>query len=70
MKNTKTPCFALTEATPQERLAYAWAVAQSAAWRSYGVSENLLDSCRRATRQLSAPDCWLLLAEVPALQGA
>jgi hypothetical protein len=70
MKNTNPPSFALTEVTPQERLAYAWAVAQSVAWRSYGVSDNLLDSCRRATYQLSASDCWLLLAEVPVLQGA
>jgi hypothetical protein len=56
------------EVSPQERLAYAWAVAQSQAQRSYTVSERLLESCRRATCQLSTPDCWMLLAEVPALQ--
>ena len=70
MKNTNPTRLALTEATPQERLAYAWAVAQSHAYRSSTVSERLLESCRRATYQLSAPDCWMLLSEVPALQGA
>ena len=58
----------ILDVSPQERLAYAWAVAQSQAYRSYTVSERLLDSCRRATYQLSSPDCWMLLAEVPALQ--
>ena len=70
MKNTNPSSLALTEVTPQERLAYAWAVAQSHAYRSPSVSERLLECCRQATYQLSASDCWMLLAEVPALQGA
>ena len=70
MKNNTAPTLSLTEVSPQERLAYAWAVAQSHAYRSSTVSEHLLESCRRATYQLSTPDCWMLLAEVPALQGA
>jgi hypothetical protein len=67
MKNTEVPALPLAEVAPQERLAYAWAVAQSHAYRSPFVSERLLDSCRRAAYQLSTPDCWMLLAEVPAL---
>jgi hypothetical protein len=66
MENTET---FLLEVTPQERLAYAWAVAQSHAYRSTLVSERLLARCREATAQLSTPDCWLLLSEVPALLG-
>ena len=52
----------------QERLAYAWAVAQSHAYRSSSVNERLLARCREATAQLSSADCWGLLAEVPQLQ--
>lgn len=55
------------DVTPQERLAYAWAVAQSKAYRSPSVSDRLLNRCREAAYQLSAPDCWQLLSEVPAL---
>ena len=66
MENNTT--LSLTEASPQERLAYAWAVAQSHAYRSPSVSERLLERCRQATHQLSTPDCWLLLSEVPQLQ--
>ena len=65
MEKTQT---ALLEVSPQERLAYAWAVAQSQVHRSPLVSERLLAEARRATYQLSTPDCWMLLAEVPALQ--
>ena len=68
MKNNKTPTLSLTEVSPQERLAYAWAVAQSHAYRSHSVSERLLERCREATHQLSTPDCWMLLSEVPQLQ--
>jgi hypothetical protein len=70
MKNTEIPALPLAEVNPQERLAYAWAVAQSHAYRSTRVSDRLLDQCRRSTYQLSASDCWQLLAEVPALQVA
>ena len=57
----------LLEVTPQERLAYAWAVAHCHHKRLYTVSERVLNRCREATYQLSTPDCWLLLSEVPAL---
>jgi hypothetical protein len=60
----------ILETTPQERLAYAWAVAQSHALRTPSVSERLLARCREAASQLSAPECWQLLAEVPALVAA
>jgi hypothetical protein len=70
MKNTEIPALPLAEVNPQERLAYAWAVAQSNAYRTPTVSEVLLEKCRRAAYQLSASDCWQLLAEVPALQVA
>jgi hypothetical protein len=53
---------------PQERLAYAWAVAISCQYRSPRVAESHLESARRATYQLSAPECWDLLAAVPTLQ--
>lgn len=56
------------ESTPQEQLAYAWAVAQSHAHRNPAVSERLLARCREAAYQLSTPDCWQLLGEVPTLQ--
>jgi hypothetical protein len=58
------------EVSPQEQLAYAWAVAQSHAYRSPSVHERLLARCREAAYQLSAPECWELLSEVPALQAA
>jgi len=64
MEKTET---LMLEVSPQERLAYAWAVAQSHAYRSSTVSERLLEQCRAATAQLSTPDCWMLLAEVPGL---
>ena len=67
MENTET---FLLEVTPQERLAYAWAVVQSHAYRNPSVSERLLARCQEATAQLSTPECWLLLSEVPALVGA
>ena len=66
MENTKN---FLLEVTPQERLAYAWAVAQSDAYRTPSVGECLLARCREATAQLSASECWLLLSEVPSLVG-
>lgn len=65
-----TTLYPLPEVAPQERLAYAWAVAQAAAWRRQSVNEGLLDKCRKAAWQLSTPDAWILLAEIPSLQGA
>ena len=58
----------ILEVSPQERLAYAWAVAHCAHRRLSGVHEHVVERCREATYQLSTPDCWLLLGEVPALQ--
>ena len=57
----------LLEASPQERLAYAWAVAESYHWRTPQVSERRIERYRESTAQLSASDCWQLLSEVPAL---
>lgn len=70
MKNTETPFRPLAEVRPQERLAYAWAVAQSAAYRAPTVSEALLARCREAAEQLADSDCWQLLSEVPTLGAA
>jgi hypothetical protein len=67
MKNTET---LLLDVTPQERLAYAWAVAESHHRRFSSVSERLLARCRRSTSQINTPDCWLLLSEVPVLMGS
>jgi hypothetical protein len=53
--------------TPQEQLAYAWAVAESAHKRLPTVSDRVLTRCREATHQLSTPDCLMMLSEVPAL---
>ena len=58
----------ILEVSPQERLAYAWAVATSNFYRSPIVAERHLKRAREATYQLSAPECWELLSEVPALQ--
>ena len=58
----------LLEVSPQERLAYAWAVATSHHYRSPRVAERHLQRAREATAQLSAPECWELLSEVPHLQ--
>ena len=69
MKN-ETTFRPLAEVCPQERLAWAWAVAQSSHLNLPKVSEALLARCREAAFQLSAPECWELLSEVPALQGA
>ena len=55
------------DVTPQERLAYAWAVAECHHRRLPAVREYVLNRCREAAYQLSAPDCWQLLSEVPAL---
>jgi hypothetical protein len=67
MENTTTTLRPLPNVAPQERLAYAWAVAQAAAWRAPSVNERLLDKCRKAAWQLSTSDAWMLLAEVPSL---
>ncbi len=55
------------ESSPQEQLAYAWAVAQSKAYRSNYVSDRLLAKCRSAAYHLSTSDALQLLSEVPHL---
>ncbi len=66
MENNETAVKFL-ESTPQEQLAYAWAVAQSSLYRSSQVSERLLNRCREAAYQLSVSDALMMLAEVPDL---
>lgn len=56
------------ELSPQERLAYAWAVAHCTHLRLSAVHERVVERYRKCTAQLSAPECWQLLSEVPALQ--
>lgn len=58
----------ILEVSPQERLAYAWAVADCAHMRLSAVHERVVERYRERTAQLSAPECWELLSEVPALQ--
>ena len=60
----------ILEVSPQERLAWAWALRTTAAAGLSQVTERRLEEARRATHQLSAPECWELLAEVPALWAA
>lgn len=63
MKNeTVMPTF-----TPQECLAYAWAVAQSDFLQLPSVSNRLLQRCREATTLLSNAEAYDLLADVPLL---
>ena len=69
MKDNETPSLPLSEIAPQERLAYAWAICQSAFLRSPSVNDNILNRCREAAWQLSAADAWLFLAEVPSLEA-
>jgi hypothetical protein len=59
--------IALLEVSPQERLAWAWALRSSAAVGLPVVTERRLDEARRATHLLSAPEAWEFLSEVPAL---
>ena len=56
------------EVSPQERLAYAWAVADCAHMRLSAVHERIVERYRERTAQLSTPECWELLSEVPNLQ--
>lgn len=58
----------ILEVSPQERLAYAWAVADCTHMRLSAVHERIIERYRERTAQLSAPECWELLSEVPALQ--
>ena len=67
MKTNQLPALPLAEVSPQERLAYAWAVVQSNFENSPSVSERLLDRCRFAAYKLSDADAWDLLADVPSL---
>jgi hypothetical protein len=48
-------------------LAYSWAVASSAFYRSPQVSDRLLQRCREAAYRLSEVEALDLLADVPAL---
>jgi hypothetical protein len=58
---------ALATAPVQERLAYAWAVAQCSMYRSPLVSDRVLNRCRDAAYQLTLPEALQLLSEVPHL---
>lgn len=51
--------------TPQGRLAFAWAVAQSRHARLSSVSDSLLDRCYYSTSALSVDEALELLEEVP-----
>jgi len=55
------------EIPPQERLAYAWAVADCHHRRLSAVHEHIVERYRKSAYQLSTSDCWQLLSEVPAL---
>ena len=70
MKNVLTLPAGLPLPTVQERLAYAWAVAQSELYRAPSVSERLLERCREAAGRLSVEEALELLEEVPSLQVA
>ena len=59
--------IALLEVSPQERLAWAWALRSTAACGLMQVTERRLEEARRATYQMSAPEAWAWLAEVPSL---
>jgi len=59
--------IALLEVSPQERLAWAWALRSTAAVGLTQISERRLEEARRATYLLSAPEAWEFLSEVPAL---
>ena len=63
MKNEK----AMT-ASPQETVAYAWAVLDSEFSRLGYISERLLERCRYATSNLSDAEAYDLLADVPAIK--
>lgn len=56
------------DSTPQEQLAYAWALAECEHRRFTRLSPRVLESCRKATAQLHVSDALLLLSEVPALR--
>jgi len=64
MEKTQT---VLLEVSPQERLAWAWALRSADAYGLQRVTEHRLEEARRATYQMSAPEAWAWLAEVPAL---
>jgi hypothetical protein len=55
----------LLEVSPQERLAYAWAVADSHHMRLTQVSERLIERYRERTAQLSTTECWDWLSAYP-----
>jgi hypothetical protein len=66
MENNETAVKFL-ESSPQEQLAYAWAMAHAAHVKVYHVSERMLARCRDATYRLSTPEALELLSEVPQL---
>jgi hypothetical protein len=57
----------INQVSTHERLAYSWAVASSAFYRSSQVSDRLLQRCREAAYRLSEVEALDLLADVPAL---
>jgi len=67
MKKTLALPSGLPLPTVHERLAYAWAVVQSASYRSPSVPEWLLERCREAANQLNVEEALELLQEVPSL---
>jgi hypothetical protein len=64
----ETTDFRFLQSTPQEQLAYAWAVAECEHLRFTSLNPRVLESCRKATAQLHVSDALLLLSEVPALR--
>ncbi len=55
------------DTTPQEQLAYAWAVAECQHLRLPAVRERILARCRSAAYHLSTPFALELLADMPNL---
>jgi hypothetical protein len=53
--------------TVQQRLAYAWAVADSQYFRLPSVNDRVLARCWESARQLTEQEALDLLADVPAL---
>jgi hypothetical protein len=53
--------------TVQERLAYAWAVADSQFFRLPSVNDRVLARCWESARLLTEQEALELLADVPSL---
>lgn len=56
----------LLEVSPQERLAYAWAVADSHHRRLSAVHEHIVERYRERTAHLSTTECWDWLRDYPS----